>query len=294
MAWNQFGWHGINFLKPEEWGIGKIEGNENKGYARLDDDLLSRVEIRWQRQGREVLMDKVLTRHFRDLERKAGRRKIDFRVLENRNYGTKTFNGKYFIWEGDFKAINIMVQCKKCWRVLLVRVLGKRGEDIEEKAKMLFDSLRDHMKGDKMFWSVFGFGFSTPPELRLNQHKFLSGHLKFDFLRDRDSFIFERLSTANIILKEKTLSQWVRDFCESHYRSVDIGTSFPREESGSLEEGIYTIGRERGKIKLFKKRFFKSLFWHCEKMNHIFGIIELVKNRDTSYLDNLISGVKCH
>ena len=290
--WNQFGWQGISFLKPEDWEIGKIEGNENKGYVRLDDQYLSRVEIRWQRQAREVSLEKTMDRHLRDLERKAKRRKIDFKVLDKKNYGTKTFQGRYFIWEGDFKAINIMVQCKKCLRIVLVRVLGKRGEDIKERAEKIFNSLRDHMMGSKMFWSVFGFSFTTPPELRLNQHSFLSGHLKFDFSRDRDSFLFERLSTANIILKEKTLSQWARDFCQSKFKSVDIGVSYPREES--LEEGVYTIGREHGKIRLLKKRFFKSLFWHCQISNHIFGVIELVKKSQDLYLDNLACGVKCH
>jgi len=291
-GWNQFGWQGISFLKPDSWEIGKVEGGENKGHVRLDDQFFSRLELWWQRQGREVSLEKSLTRHLRDLRRKAGRAKIDFRVLENRDYASKTFKGKYFIWEGDFRAINIMVQCNKCWRVVLIRILGKRGEDIKEKAKMLFNSLRDHINGNKMSWSVFDFQFTTPPELRLNQHSFLSGHLKLNFLRDRDNFIFERLSTANIILKEKNISQWARDFCESQYRSVDIGVNFSRE--GVPEEGVYTIGRERGKIKFFKKRFFKSLFWHCHATNHIFGIIELVRNRDASYLDNLASGVRCH
>ena len=287
-GWNQFGWEGISFLKPEEWELGKVEGAEAKGYLRLDDHLFSRVEIRWQIGRWE---EKILTKHLGELERKAKRQKIDFNILAKRDYSRKEAEGRYFIWEGDVRAVNLMTWCKKCRRLVLVRVLGERGEEIEEKAERLFNSLRDHPH-NKNLWAVFGFCFTTPLELRLNRHSFLSGHLRFDFERGGDSFIFERLSVASIILKGKSLSQWAREFCQAQFKEVDIGVSYPRE--GSPEEGVYITGREHGKVKFFKKRFFKSLFWHCPRTNHLFGAAELVKKIEETSLDSLVPGVTCH
>lgn len=290
--WNQFAWQEISFVKPQEWDLGAVEGTEDKGYLRLDDHILSRLELRWQKQVRGVAMEKVLARHLRDLKRKAGKRKIDFKILNKKDYRTEGVQGIYFIWEGDFRAVNVLRQCKKCWRLILVTVLGKKGGNIEKEAMKIFNSLRDHTNGNKVPWSVFDFHFTTPPELKLNGHTFLSGHLKFDFLHGEDSFIFEQLSVANIVLKGKSLSQWVSEFLKSQFKSVDIEVIYPRE--GNSEEGIYIKGREYGKVRLFKKRFLKSFFWHCQKTNHIFGVAELIKKQEESRLDSLVSGVKCH
>ncbi len=289
---NQFAWQGISFLKPEGWDLGKVEGDENKGYLRLDDHLFCRLEMRWQKQLRSLALEKVLTKHLRALARKARKRKIDFTILDRGEYKGKGVKGIYFVWESDFRVVNVIGQCPKCRRLVLVSVLGKRGENIEEVAKKIFNSLRDHTGGNRTHWSVFDFDFTTPPELRLSGHVFLSGHLRFDFLQGKDNFVFERLSVANIILKEKSLSQWGREFCKSQFKSVDIEIIYPRE--GDSEEGVYVKGRERGKVRLLKKRFFKSLFWHCQKTNHIFAVAELAKKQEGSCLDNLVSGVRCH
>ena len=288
-GWNRFGWQGISFLKPKEWELGRVEGDEERGYLRLDDHIFNRMELRWQKQTLSLSPEKVLAKCIRDLERKAKRQKIDFKVMHKSDYQTKTIKGKYFMYSN---AVNLVAQCKNSSRLLIACVFGKRGEHIEKKAEKIFRSLRNHTGDDETLWAVFDFGFTTPCELKLSKHSFLSGHLRLDFLRAEDSFIFEQLSIADILLKGKSISQWAREFCRSQFRNVDIEVGYPRE--GSSEEGIYTVGREHGKVRFIKKRFFRSFFWHCQRTNHIFGVAELVTRKDKACLDKLVSGVKCH
>ena len=118
---------------------------------------------------------------------------------------------------------------------MLTRIFEKKKDrPIKEKADRIFNSLRDHTHKNKNLWSVFGFGFTVPSELILDNHALFSGHLRFDFSREKDSFIFQQFSVANIILKEKTLSQWANEFCSSHFKSVNIKTCYLQEKKPPL------------------------------------------------------------
>ncbi len=291
--WTQFGWYGICFSKPAEWELGKIEGDGQKGSLRIDDHMFNRIEMRWQKHPSNLPVDKILSKHIRTLEKKSKKQGIQFRILANRDYQNSSIKGKYFIWESDFTGVNVIAHSRKPSLLLLVCVLGRKGEHIEKKADRIFDSLQKHTNNvGKMFWSVFGFSFSTPAEFKLYSHKFLTGRLEFNFSQRDNTFLFERFSVANILLKEKSLSQYAIESCRNQFKNVDIEAGYPRE--GKTEEGIYTVGREFGRFKFLKKRFFKSLFWHCPKSNHIFGVIELIKKNETSSLDKLALEVKCH
>ncbi len=69
--WNFFGWQGVSFSKPESWELAEVEGDVNKGYARLDDGSLSRLQLRWHKTGREVNMDAVARRQAKLIRKKA-------------------------------------------------------------------------------------------------------------------------------------------------------------------------------------------------------------------------------
>ncbi len=288
--WNKFGWHGISFTKPMEWELGEVEGNARRGYLRLDNHILTRMELRWQRHTSKAPLEKIQNKHLANLRKKAGKNKVNFRITNERDYRNNAINGKYFVWESNFKGVNLIAQCRKSSTFFSVCVLGKKEENIEQKAGMIFASLRDHTDDDKIFWSVFDFSFTTPAELKLSGHRFLSGHLKLDFSRAEDNFIFQRLSVANILLKEKSLTQLAGEFYRKQFKNVDLEVSYPRE--GDSDERIYTIGREHGRVRFLKKRFFKSLFWECRETNHIYGVTELIKRKEASCLDKLASGVK--
>jgi hypothetical protein len=292
--WNKFGWQGISFTKPTEWELGVVEGDGRRGYLRLDNHVQSRMELRWQKHAGKASLEKITNKHLRRLERKAKKQKVDFKVTNERDYRNNAVRGKYFVWEAkaetpNFKGVNLIAQCRKSSTFFSACVFGKSEENIEKTADMIFASLRDHTGDGKIFWSVFDFGFTAPAELKLNSHSFLSGHLKLEFSRAEDSFIFQRLSIANILLKEKSLTQWAGEFYRMQFKNVDIEVSYPRE--GNSEDGIYTVGREHGKVRFIKKRFFKSLFWECEETNHIYGVTELIKRKEVSCLDNLASGI---
>ena len=69
--WNKFGWQGISFTKPMEWELGKVEGDARRGYLRLDNHVLSRMELRWQKHTSKAPLEKILNKHLRNLKREA-------------------------------------------------------------------------------------------------------------------------------------------------------------------------------------------------------------------------------
>ena len=36
ITWTDFGWHGIRLRVPDDWNLGKVEGDFKSGYARLE------------------------------------------------------------------------------------------------------------------------------------------------------------------------------------------------------------------------------------------------------------------
>ena len=41
--WTDFGWQGVHLRVPDEWNLGKVDGDAKSGYARLDDAEIVQV-----------------------------------------------------------------------------------------------------------------------------------------------------------------------------------------------------------------------------------------------------------
>lgn len=284
-----FGWEGISFSKPADWGLSRVEGKAEKGSATLDDGLKCRLQLRWQKPGREVDLEKTAAKQKKAIMKKnrgaaAGIEVEDFR--------TRTFSGKKFsVKSGGSETYYYMMQCRDCLQVLLIGIFGDRGEGIERVGGRITASLRDHAKDGMLLWSVFGFSFNAPAEFELKKHELNAGNLGFEFADGRDSFFFRRVGLAGVLLKKKSLNSWVMEYTAERHPNVRVENVF---ESGKFQgDGVFIKGREMSRLRVFRKRLFKGYFRASNEANCIFGAAEMISGGD-SRLDELVPGVGCN
>ena len=233
MPTRMFGWQGLRLRVPEDWELGRVDGDAASGYARLDDAAMVRAEVEWRdapvRGARRPVSD-LVDRYIANLEKKADKTGVEFRTQRHAKFlRDKTWleGSEYeaFIWEADYRAYNVARACPDCHRVVLARVLGKPGEDAEALVNEVLPSLEDHPRPEDregLFWSVYGLTCRTPPGFALTENDLKSGHIKLTFEADRGarSVRIHRLSMAQMLLRDRDLADWFPDFFRKDLRDV--------------------------------------------------------------------------
>jgi len=93
-SWRLFAWQGVRCETPASWELAAESGDERKGYCRLDDGEMTRLEIRWQ-FGKSKHISEVADRYLAALSKKVGgplrRVQRDTRLPEIPGGGTEPF-----------------------------------------------------------------------------------------------------------------------------------------------------------------------------------------------------------
>lgn len=310
--WADFGWQGIYLRVPEDWNLGRVSGDYKSGYARLDDAEIVRAEIEW-REGKgkargSLGVSEIVDRYAESLEKKARKEGTSFSIqrrarflrdktwLEESDYET-------FTWDADFRAYNLARACRDCGRVVLVRLLCKPRENIEEVVGTVLRSLQDHPRNDHLFWSIYGLKFFTPVDFKLNGHELKSGHIQLSFERGKQVCRVQRLSMATMLLKHTTLIDWYPSFFKKQLR--DFNYEVAAEEVAS-HEGLRVEGRPRSRwrqllrplplINPRPRQYLDSRVWHCEQANKICIVDHLYRKKDKAgdLVQKVINGYFCH
>ena len=100
---------------PDDWNLGRIDGDFEKGYARLDDAEIVRAEIEWRRlkgRGEALRLTELVDRYLANLQKKAQKVDAPFEVQRRARFlkNKKFLEGReyeVFIWEADFRAYNL-------------------------------------------------------------------------------------------------------------------------------------------------------------------------------------------
>ncbi len=308
--WTTFGWQGITFDVPEEWNLGKVTGDAETGYLRLDDQEVVRVEVEWRplkgrlpsgASGVSHIVDKYVDRLV-GKAKKAGhalRVERNVRVLEDGAFPDK--DTESFTWDADYRAINLAWRCKTCNRIGLVRVFSKLNEDVSGAARRLMRSLGDHAEAGKKLWAVYGLICNIPEDFRLEEQFLRSGHIRLSFKRGKEELHVERIGPASLILKDaEQLQGWFEPFFKKalkDYVCVYTDGEF-RGHHGFLIEGSPrsllwrilkpTLSRVRRSMHL------KGCVWHCEESNRIFVVRATSKDRNSTVAESVAAEVVCH
>ena len=242
-----FVWQGLRLEVPEDWNLGRVDGDFEKGYARLDDAEIVRLEIEWRRlkgRGEALRLTELVDRYLANLQKKADKAGASFavqrqaRFLKNKKFLSDR-EYEVFTWEADFRAYNLAIVLAG-GRVVLLRVLARRDESLAEQAEAVFSSLVDLEGEDDYLWSIYGLRFAVPAQLKLESHSLKSGHIQLDFAGDNKQVLrVHRLSMARILLKGAELADWYPGFFKKDLRDmiVDITTADVHGRGGLAIEG---------------------------------------------------------
>lgn len=314
---HDFSWQGVRLRVPDEWELGRVDGDASSGYARLDDSRMVRAEVEWRaapvRGARRPVTD-LVDRYIEQLQKKADKSDLPFSVqrqakflrdkrwLEGSEYET-------FVWEADYRAYNLARACPDCHRIVLLRVLAPVGENAEALVNEVLPTLEDHPReadGGHTFWSVYGMQFLSPPGFELSEHELKSGHIRLTFSADggNRSLRIQRLSMAQMLLRERDLAAWYPDFFRKDLRDFKHVVS-PGTARG--HEGITVQGGPRSRwLQILRplplvnprpRRYLQGAAWHCPDQNRICAVDYLSKKpqeSDDGLLEELIDGYVCH
>jgi len=307
--WADFGWQGIRLRVPEEWNLGKVDGDRDSGYVRLDDAEIVRAEIEWRTvKGRvDGSVGALVDRYIENLEKKAKKADMSFAVqrrakflgdkrwLEGRDYET-------FTWEADFRAYNLAIRTDKS-RILLLRVLTRLDEKPGDHVEAIFSSLEDRFQEDAWFWSVYGLAFLMPADFKLESHELKSGHIQLSFEKEKEICRVHRLSLAQLLLKERELSDWYPVFFKKQLKDFEVETV--NEEVGG-HPGLRVTGKPRSRwrqllrplpmINPRPRQFLDGRVWNCRETNKICIVDHLFRKKEQQgdLAERIADGYFCH
>ncbi len=294
VKWADFGWQGVRLQVPEDWNLGKVDGDYKSGYARLDDAEIVRAEIEWRdTAGRHVgnitgLVDKYLA----NLKKKADKADMPFEVerrakfLKDKRW-LAGYDYETFIWEADYRAFNLARVCGECGRVILLRLLTRLDETPESYMDQVFQSLEDHATNGQTLWSVYGLRFAMPEDYKLKEYQLKSGHIQLSLEQGRHICTVHRISLAHILLKDTTLANWYNGFFKKQLRDFNYEI-FETEIGG--HPGIRIEGRPRSRFRQLlrplpflnprPRQYMDANLWHWEEGNKICIVDHLYRKKD--------------
>ena len=159
--WSPFAWQGIQIETPRAWELGSVTGDRRKGYFRLDDADMPRVEAKWESGSPGKSVRSVADRYLKKagLAGAAGERQVQRNVRLDPPADMET---EFFITRGDPNALHMAARCRGCGRVALLRVFYRGDEPLQPVMARLFASYRDHARGGKTPWSLYGLRLRSP------------------------------------------------------------------------------------------------------------------------------------
>jgi hypothetical protein len=292
-AFSLFGWQGITLQVPPDWNLGRVDGDYQSGYARLDDAEIVRAEVEW-RDGkkRQLSVEQLVDRYVEGLEKKAKKSGLSFAINRRARFlkDKRWLEGceyELFVWEADYRAYNLARSCPDCGRIVLLRVLSRLQEKAEDLADGVFQSLEDHPHQGQVCWSVYGLRFQLPEAFKLSGQELKSGHLQLTFTRDRQTCRVHRLSLAHLLLKDASLANWYQGFFHKQLRDFKIEVE---EVALRGHPGLRVRGQPRSRLlQLIRplpflnprpRQFQDSRVWRCAAADKICIIDHLYRKRE--------------
>ena len=271
IEWSHFGWQGLQFDVPATWNLAVVNGEYESGYLRLDDDEMVRLELKWEGRRNRLPIDRVATNYLKALEKQAHKRKLPFEYKRDLKFATMPDHDyECLSWASDFNALSVVSRCHDCGRVVLARVLYRKGDGGKAMARRLFSSLRDHPEDEKVLWQFFDFRFASPKGFVLERTALKTGAIEMYFYDKKDEFEVCRIALAQILLKRDSLQDWFSEYYRKRLKGFiyDVDKASYRGHPGLLCTGRTSV-RKSLFAGLQRRRYLKVRVWHCEEIDKI-------------------------
>jgi len=266
--WSPFAWQGLQIETPRAWELGAVTGDGRKGYFRLDDADMPRVEARWQSRGAAESVHAMAERYLKKagLSGAEADDKVERDLRLARPEGIET---EFFITHGEPNAMHMAARCRDCGRLALLRVFYRDGESLEPVTARLFGSYRDHARDRKMPWSLYGLRIEVPEDYILLRHSIRAGRVELEFAGKRARAVAARVALAEIVLKKSSLLEWLKKDSKGWWPACE--PAFAEKKRGE-HAGVEVSGRERSLARgiLGRLRVARGVAWHCQPANALY------------------------
>jgi hypothetical protein len=293
--WSKFGWQGVTVDVPLGWELRRFNGNRAKGYARLADENLSRLEIRWEKLKRGVEFDKLVKNALAQIEKQKNVEiERHTRMAELQNKDVETFTTRPTGKKGGPHSYNIIAACRECGRIVMIRLLFMPGENMKAVATRVFESMVDHSYDGADVWAAYGLEFAVPETVGLDEALIYPGSIDFRFRYKHDRIDVARIALASTILKHVSLGRWFTDYARKRFKKV----SYKGHDTEIMgHQGLELSGRLKGigalLPRLIRRQRYLCRLWHCEKSDKIclYSVLAKEKNFDrfASHYDRVVS-----
>ncbi len=290
--WSPFAWQDIQIETPRAWELGAVTGDRRKGYFRLDDADMPRVEAKWESGSPGQSVRSVADRYLKKagLAGAAGERQVQRNVRLDPPADMET---EFFITRGDPSALHMAARCGGCGRVALLRVFYRGDEPLQPVMARLFASYRDHARGGKAPWSLYGLRLEVPEDYILLRHNIRAGRVELEFAGKRARALAVRVGLAETVLKKTSLLDWLKK--DSTGQAPPCTPAFAETKRGE-HAAVAVSGRERSLARrmLGRRRVARGLAWHCEASNSIYIARWFGREENVPEFDSFAESFLCH
>ncbi|MEN6303851.1 MAG: hypothetical protein ABFD96_14055 [Armatimonadia bacterium] len=304
--WVRAGWQGLTFELPEEWNIGAIGGEKTQGYLRFDDSDMPRMEIKWADAGKSFIdIPGLVDKYLKDLQK--GKKKDKPEVSRDTKLVSKRkLKGKKsletFSWKSETQGFGAAWYCPDCHRTVIIQVMGKLDEPVQELAERVILGTEDHTVGDWAYWSAYGFGFEAPADFVLSGQKLMAGLIEVTLDREGERLTAARWGMANVVLKRTSLEEWGKKELAKRIKkfSTDFSTETYRGHQAIVITGRSNLPQE--KIQAFVQHVrgkdfpdrVRAILWHCEDDNKLFYVEGIMDREHVGLVDEMAGRIACH
>ena len=288
-----FAWQGIGLAIPTEWDLGALEGGPDRGFARIDDAAVARIELRWMPAPRGFDIQASTDRFLTDVEKTGRKNKQTIATKRRGGLGpdARDVDRCGFMWEGPCRALGCLVRHQRSGRAVAVQVLLKNDErHLEPVARDVLRSVHEQVGCERCQWAVYDFACEVDAGMKLVSHRLQSGAFVLEFEGAKGKLTLSRYALANVLLKQRSPTQWYYD----NQRRRDRRYRDEQEECTRQGHRAWLVHRRRAHwwVRMPPK---DVVVWQCEESNQLLCVECLPKRaRHAGDLLERAWVVSCH
>ena len=200
-------WNKLHLDIPEEWEVIV----KSTHHLIFEENLKPLFEIRWQAplkraklvEGKDIFRQLEPGDHYSPHTDATD-------LLPSRL--TSRFNTESYYLESDPEQVVLLLTCKDCHTVLLVRIYSSSDQGLKEVARVLA-SLNCHpTPEERNKWQILDFQFSVPEGFELERSTFRFGLTMLEFKSGKAELHLCRLAPASHHLQQSSLADLFHSF----------------------------------------------------------------------------------
>ena len=209
-----FGWQHFQFLIPQNWDLVAEHGHEIKGYIRLADLDMIRVEMKWQKIPKKAKLLDVVADHVK---------KIGW---ENHKIIKLNNTDNAYSVENRSKEINQQVLFLKSnhpkTRLAVIRIFYKFNENGSKLVKDLVNSFQDNFYAPQSLWTYYDCHLVVPSVYKKVQSNINAGNKEIILAYKHKTFYSWSISLASHFCPHKpfntqTCNLWIYELLKNKF-----------------------------------------------------------------------------